>query len=163
MDDQLDMGKVIYVVGENGAGKSTFIAKNYRSDDFFIVEFPAEFLEELKGTGDVEIDLLIGTYNQLNGDMLEAFFEGKSVVIEVCADSAGEEPFTNLIERSTKIGIHTSLVMIACDADKREVRLIGAENEPGYFSSSLLFPYVLEIYEGFVESIELSKNMGFVK
>ncbi len=163
MDDQLNMGKVIYVVGENGAGKSTFISDNYRGDDFFIVEFPIEFLEELKATGDVGIDLLADTYNQLTGDMLDAFFEGKSVIIEVCAGSSSDQSFNNLIERSTTIGIDTSLVMIACEEDKREVRLLGAEKEPGYFSSLLLFPYVLELYEGFLESIELSKIMGFIK
>lgn len=160
--DQLEMGKCIYVIGEAGAGKSTFIANNYMSDDFFRIEFPRAFLDELKSTGEVEMELLLETYNQLVGDLLDAFFDNKTLVVEFCAGTENDEEYRKLIERSSSAGIHTSLVMLTCDDDKREERLLGAVDESSYVSSLLLQPHVLEIYEGVVESIEMSKNMGLV-
>lgn len=161
--DQSDMGKVIYVMGERGAGKSTLISMDYEGDDFFRLEFPTEFLEEPKATGEVGIDLLIDSYNQVLGDALDAFFDGKSVVIEICMGSDYDSAVLQLVERTKIAGIPTVLAAITCDDDKREVRLIGAEKEPGYFSSFLLLPYVLEIYEGFVDSFERTKKMGYIE
>lgn len=161
-ENEMEMDKCIYVLGEKGAGKSTFIADNYQGDEFYKLEFPKGFLKQLKSTGEVEMNLLIKTYNKLLSGMTEAFYDDKTLVIEFCAGTKNDQEYVRLIERSKQVGIVSSLVMITCDEENRLVRATLAEKESGYFSSSLLQPHVIEIYQGFVESVEMSKSMGLV-
>ena len=161
-ENELEMGGCIYVLGEKGAGKSTFISDNYQGDKFYKLEFPRSFLKQMKSKGEVETNLLIKTYNKVLRGMTEAFYENKTLVVEFCAGSENDQEIVKLIERSSQVGIRTSLVMITCDEDARLTRAKLAETESGYFSSSLLQPHVIEIYQGFVESVEMSKSMGLV-
>lgn len=156
------MRKIIFVAGEEGVGKSTFISRTYQKDEFHIVDLTKECKSALKSSQNIDEDLLMNTYNDVMGDMLDAFFEEKSLILEICVGTPNDSQFTKLVEGSKLAGITTELVMLTCDDSKREERLQGVRLEEEYFSSKLSTEHVLEIFEEFVKSIELSNEMGYI-
>ena len=154
------MSKVIFVAGEKGAGKSTFILRNYQSESHYVLADFKGFKEGVEKKVDEEDEFWIEVYNDSLGEMFDAYFDDKDIVIEVCLGTGYDDEFLNIIHSSD--GLDVSLNMLECSKENREERIVQAEKEGKYYSSEFLVPHLMEVYKGFLESIQMSKGMGYL-
>lgn len=158
------MVKIIYVAGERGAGKSTFITDNYQGEEFFILNMGKESkMAEDTSEKDEAIDILCEIFNRSMDGLMEAYFDEKTIVIEICVGTENDESFIELVNQGKIGGATSELVMLDCDYDERMARITKTETNEDYFSSAISTENVLEVTSEFFNSIGVNKKLGYIE
>lgn len=158
------MVKIIYVAGEAGSGKSTFISDKYQGEEFFVLDMGKESKMAFDASEEDEAtDILCNIYNQSTEDLMDAYFDEKTIVIEVCVGTAHDDSFVELVNQSKNEGVNSKLVMLDCEDEERMKRLRKAVANENYFSSAISTEHVLEVMGEFLKGIGFNKEMGYIQ
>lgn len=158
------MVKIIYVAGEAGSGKSTFILNKYQGEEFFILDMAKESKMALDAPEENEAtDILCDIFNQSTEGLMDAYFDEKTIVIEVCVGTENDDSFIELVNQSKTEGVYSELVMLDCEDEERMKRLRKAEANENYFSSAISTEHILEVMGEFLKSIGYNKKMGYIE
>lgn len=152
------MGKIIFVIGATGTGKSTFIQNKFADEDkFFQFDMAVQSQKQFGSIAAMDdLSNLADIYNTLTEEGMFALFDGVDLVVEYCI-TGNDGEFTDVLKQAKKCGIRTEVIQITLDKDLAWERIHHADGT--YVSSLKTNEETLEILMGVLESY--SMNLDF--
>ena len=151
------MAELIFIAGETGVGKTTFIRQKYHERDrYFYFNFQrytfhfALQKDYLEG--------LAAAFNQLHKEAMEAFMDGRSIVVELpCATM--EQDILELFQQAKNGGIQTEWILLTLPEEERTRRMESAQHDQAYASSSDYAEEQLEILQELVTCMRMQREL----
>jgi predicted kinase len=151
------MRKIIFVLGIQGSGKSTFIRKQYGDTaKFHILDLFQESVTRfgtiqpvLDGFRVDDNDAYIELYNEVPWEAFMAFEDGKVVVVECPVMDEETSPFMEFIYQATDAGVETEVIFLTVEPEEAKRRVLIAG--PDYLSSIQIMEEQLEALEFLID------------
>lgn len=159
------MGKIIFVTGGQGEGKSTFIEQHYLEKEGHYIFDLAKLNVELHGDYASFLsneDKQMVVWNKATGDCLEAFMDGANIVVEYCLGAGHDEEIKSWVDQCKKLEIETQWAQVTCKTETAKKRIEKAWGTPDYFSSINYMEDTITVFTGILESIQMTKNLGYM-
>ncbi|UJP65461.1 AAA family ATPase [Mongoliitalea daihaiensis] len=157
------MRKMIFVIGIQGSGKSTFIEKNYADHKkFHVMDLFQESMARfgtlqpvLDGFRVEDNDAFIELYNEIPWEAFMAFEDDKTVVVECPVVSEGTSPFMDLIYQAKDLGIETQVIFLTVEPAEAIQRV--REAGSAYRSSAQIWEEQLDALEFLLDHCKRNK------
>lgn len=157
------MNTILFVTGDVGAGKSTFIEKNFAGRDGYFVFDLEKICMNLFGTVEAfEDDRLACIYNQATNLAMDALMDGMILVVEYCLTDAYDDDFVSLVKYAKQNGSRIELVQMTTDQAKIAQRLGHSSARLEMKSSRHIRNHLIEILNGIVECLGINNEMETV-
>jgi|GEM_PF-3068515 len=160
------MRKVIFVTGGKGAGKSTYIARNYEGKESYHIFDLALLNKRLFGDYDSflsDVDRQLTVWNETTGDCLDAFIDGSDLVLELSLEVGFDEEIIRIVSTCKEYGVPTEWVQLTCEPNESKRRVEKALKFGNYFSSVNYLEDTLIVFSEILESIRLTNELGFME
>ena len=157
------MRKVIFVAGGPGVGKSSFIQSNFQDEEryyrFDAVTESLRLFGDIKALEDDDNDDFPTVVNSMIGKGIDAFLEGKDLVVEICTEG-DEELLLETLINLRKSNLNSEFILLTVEADEASKRIKMAGND--YYPSIELKELTLELLNDVFEAYRSANNIELI-
>jgi hypothetical protein len=145
------MNTVLFVTGQEGVGKTTFISKHFGERERYFVLDLCEISDRLFGTmAAFWDDRLAKIYNQATEEAMDALMEDKILVVEFGLSGYDDE-FVALVRAAKFNGFRVEINQITADGAFASGGFRRSGNAPNHLTFACVREHLLEILSGIVE------------